>query len=82
MVRCEECGKLGEGPMEGWRALLGVDIDDENEPTETYLFCPACAEREFDPPRGAHERSAEWSRSRATTRSLASTLRIEPIELG
>jgi hypothetical protein len=35
--------------MEGWRAMLGADIDDENAATETYLFCPACAEREFGP---------------------------------
>jgi len=52
MVRCAECGKVGEGWMEGWRAMLGTDIDDEDAPTETYLFCPACADREFGPPRG------------------------------
>jgi hypothetical protein len=28
--------------MEGWRVMLGIEIDDENTPTETY-FCPACA---------------------------------------
>jgi hypothetical protein len=53
MVRCAECGKLGEGSMEGWRAMLGTDIDDENAPTEAYAFCPDYAEREFGPPRGA-----------------------------
>jgi hypothetical protein len=45
MVRCAECGKLGDGSMEGWRSMLGTDIDDENAPTETYLFCPDCADR-------------------------------------
>jgi hypothetical protein len=55
MVRCAECGKLGEGSMEGWRAMLGTDVDDENAPTETHLFCPVCAEREFGPPRADHE---------------------------
>jgi hypothetical protein len=55
MVRCAECGKLGEGSMEGWQAMLSIDIDDENTPTETHLFCPACAEREFGPPRADHE---------------------------
>jgi hypothetical protein len=35
MVRCAECGKLGEGSMDGWRAMLGTDIDDENAPPET-----------------------------------------------
>jgi hypothetical protein len=34
---------------EGWRAMLGTDIDDENAPTDAYLFCPDCAEREFRP---------------------------------
>jgi hypothetical protein len=57
--RCEECGKLGEGSMEGWRAMLGTDIDDENAPTETYLFCPACADREFGPSRSDRRRSSE-----------------------
>jgi hypothetical protein len=35
--------------------MLGTDIDDEDPPTETYLFCPACADREFGPPRADHE---------------------------
>jgi hypothetical protein len=55
MLRCAECGKVGEGSMEGWRAMLGTDMDDENAPTETHLFCPACAEREFGPPRADDE---------------------------
>jgi hypothetical protein len=54
MVRCAECGTLGEGSMEGWRAMLGTDIDDEHTTTETYLFCPVRADREFGPPRGEH----------------------------
>jgi hypothetical protein len=33
--------------------MLGTDNDDEYAPTETYLFCPACAEREFGPLRAA-----------------------------
>jgi hypothetical protein len=40
MIRCAECGKLGEGSLEGLRAMLGTDVDDENAPTETYLFLP------------------------------------------
>jgi hypothetical protein len=62
MVRCAECGKLGEGSMKGWRAMLGTvdaDADDEYLPTEAYLFCPACADREFGPPRRDHGRSSE-----------------------
>jgi hypothetical protein len=53
MPWCVECGRLGEGPMDGWRALLGVDVDDEDAPEQAYLFCPDCAGREFGPPRGA-----------------------------
>jgi hypothetical protein len=50
MVQCAECGKLGDGSMEGWRAMLGTDIDNDNTPTETYLFSPDFADREFGPP--------------------------------
>jgi hypothetical protein len=59
MVRCEERGKLGEGSMEGWRALLGLDIDDENEPYRDVLVLPRLRREGVRPPRGAHERSAE-----------------------
>jgi hypothetical protein len=50
-LRCDECDKVAEGAMKGWRALLGTDALDEHEPTNTYVFCPDCAEREFGPPR-------------------------------
>jgi hypothetical protein len=40
MLRCEGCGKLGEGPMDGWRALLGVDVDDEDAPDQAYQRRP------------------------------------------
>jgi hypothetical protein len=40
MVWCAGCGKLGEGSMEGWRAMLGTNTDDENAPTETYFVLP------------------------------------------
>jgi hypothetical protein len=59
MIRCPECGKLGEGSMTGWRAMLGTDVDYENAPTEAYLFCPACANKEFGPSRRDYERSSE-----------------------
>jgi hypothetical protein len=48
-LRCEECGRTADAEMKGWRALLGVDPDDENLPLSTYLFCAECAEREFGP---------------------------------
>ncbi len=54
MLWCVECGKLSYDSMEGWRAMLGTDIDDENAPTEVYVFCPACADRQFGPFRRAH----------------------------
>jgi hypothetical protein len=50
-LRCEGCGRLGEGSMDGWRALLGVDVDDEDVPEQAYLFCPDCTEQEFGLPR-------------------------------
>jgi hypothetical protein len=50
-VRCTECGKPGEGSMDGWRALLGTDPDDEQATDERARLCPECAEREFGPPR-------------------------------
>jgi hypothetical protein len=49
--RCEECGRIGDRELTGWRALLGVDPEDENLALTTHLFCPECAEREFGPPR-------------------------------
>jgi hypothetical protein len=51
VVRCEACGKVVEEPMDGWRALLGVDVDDEDAPEQAHLYCPDCAEREFGPAR-------------------------------
>ena len=47
---CEECGRPGgEDGMKGWRALLGVNIDDDEPESTVHVFCPECAEREFGP---------------------------------
>ena len=35
--------------MKGWRALLGVNIDDDEPESTVHVFCPECAEREFGP---------------------------------
>jgi hypothetical protein len=46
-VRCEQCGCTSEDARD-WIAKL---IDDEDEPEyESFvvLYCPACAEREFE----------------------------------
>jgi hypothetical protein len=68
MVRCAECGKLGEGSMKGWRAMLGIDIDDENAATETYLFCPECAQRDSALPK---ETEASLGARNAASRAKA-----------
>jgi hypothetical protein len=39
---CSECGRADDGSERGWKAYLTDD-----EPAETVLFCPECAEREF-----------------------------------
>jgi hypothetical protein len=44
-----------ERSMKGLRAMLGTDIEDENAHTEAYVFCPACADWEFGPPRADHK---------------------------
>jgi hypothetical protein len=48
---CEECGRVAPDNAKGWRAFLGVDVNEEEEGTRVYIFCPECAEREFGPPR-------------------------------
>ena len=52
-LRCEECGQIADAEMKGWRALLGVDPDDECRGLTANVFCPECAEREFGPPRNS-----------------------------
>jgi hypothetical protein len=38
---CVECGLVSEGDARGWRAFL----TDDDKPA---VYCPPCAEREFD----------------------------------
>ena len=47
MLRCDQCGAIDAGPGLGWRAMLGLEDDDETEAVE--VFCPECYEREFGP---------------------------------
>ena len=54
MLVCAECGIQSEGRASGWRALLNGEPEiDEHE--FVTVFCPICSEREFGPPRRAHE---------------------------
>lgn len=45
---CIECPAVTNVCERGWRAFL---TDDEFAPAEAAVLCPACAEREFGPPR-------------------------------
>lgn len=47
-LSCLECAEWTEEFERGWRAYL---TDDRFEPAEAVVYCPACAEREFGPPR-------------------------------
>lgn len=47
----DECGRLADEDAKGWRALLGADPDDDEDPVSTHIFCPECAAREFGDPR-------------------------------
>jgi len=42
-LRCVECGDHWNDPGERWRAYLTDD-----DPPSVVLFCPECAEHEFD----------------------------------
>jgi hypothetical protein len=42
MVRCAECGKLGEGSMEGWQAFSGLtSMTRTHRPARTCSAAPA-----------------------------------------
>jgi hypothetical protein len=45
VLRCIECAAEDGGEVEGWRAYL---LEEE---LDVLLYCPACATREFGPPR-------------------------------
>jgi hypothetical protein len=44
---CQECPNVANQFERGWRGFL---TDEEYEPAEVVVLCPACAEREFGPP--------------------------------
>jgi hypothetical protein len=41
-LHCQECGRRWNDPGERWHVLFTVE-----EPPESSVYCPACAEREF-----------------------------------
>jgi hypothetical protein len=44
-----ECGAESERDAVGWRAYLGSEGEEGEQPS-AYLFCPECSKREFDAP--------------------------------
>jgi hypothetical protein len=46
-LTCTECGQLSQPGADGWRAYVAF-IPEDGEAPETLVFCPDCAEFEFD----------------------------------
>jgi hypothetical protein len=49
-VECRECGISSGAFWIRWRAYR-TDDPELNEPPALAFYCPACADREFGPPR-------------------------------
>jgi hypothetical protein len=43
-LACIECGRKQASDERGWKAYLTTD---EDEPAEAIVYCPECADREF-----------------------------------
>lgn len=50
IVECRECGISSGAFWVRWRAYR-TDDPEQNEPPALAFYCPACADREFGPPR-------------------------------
>ena len=48
LLRCLDCGVESDRFATGWQAYLLQGVEGESD-TEVLMFCPECAEREFDP---------------------------------
>jgi hypothetical protein len=59
-LSCLECPAVSDEFERGWRGFL---TDEELEPAEVAILCPACSEREFG-------RSCDSGSARTTTRAL------------
>ena len=46
-MRCAECGRTATLNAERWKAEIGEDPRDDDDPPEVVMFCPECWEREF-----------------------------------
>jgi hypothetical protein len=49
-LTCEECGREAEtvGEALRWRAYLTAAIEEEGEGEGVAVYCPDCAQREFE----------------------------------
>ena len=45
---CEECGRKADVEAAGWRIYRVEDTEDPDAPPFICVYCPECAEREFD----------------------------------
>jgi len=45
---CEECGRQADVEAAGWRVYRVENIEDPGDPALICVYCPECAEREFD----------------------------------
>ena len=50
LLGCIDCGLESDWFATGWRAYLVTGVEGESD-TEVLMFCPQCAEREFQPSR-------------------------------
>ena len=46
-LRCVECGTISERDASGWRACIAF-LEEDGEPPEVVVYCPECAEFEFE----------------------------------
>jgi hypothetical protein len=45
-LRCIECDTISQGDADGWHAYIAF-IEEDGEPPEIAIYCPACANLEF-----------------------------------
>ena len=47
-LTCAECGGTAPPGAHGWKGLLTVGDEAAEDEEQVAVFCPNCAEREFD----------------------------------
>jgi hypothetical protein len=45
-LRCIECGAPSDAAADGWRAYVAF-VEEDGEPPQIAIYCPACAKFEF-----------------------------------